>query len=235
MSARRAAAASWSTSRAHFPGPQRLRPAHRLAARASTACRSPCGRARRSASWARAAAASPRSARRSMGIHAPTAGEILFEGREIGRLPRARAARGAPATCSTLPGPRRLARSALEDPAARCTSRCVIHTQLTPGRARARRCARSCAAVGLPDAHLDLYPHELSGGQQRRVGLARILTLRPRLVDPRRADLRASTCRCRRRVLKLFREPAARRSRSPTCSSRTISSVVRADVRSASP
>ena len=37
-------------------------------------------------------------------------------------------------------------------------------------------------AVGLPEGHLDLYPHEISGGQQRRVGLARILTLNPSLV-----------------------------------------------------
>ena len=37
-------------------------------------------------------------------------------------------------------------------------------------------------AVGLPESHLDLYPHEISGGQQRRVGLARILTLQPTLV-----------------------------------------------------
>jgi ABC-type multidrug transport system fused ATPase/permease subunit len=34
----------------------------------------------------------------------------------------------------------------------------------------------------LPETHLDLYPHEISGGQQRRVGLARILTLQPTLV-----------------------------------------------------
>ena len=37
-------------------------------------------------------------------------------------------------------------------------------------------------AVGLPDPHLELYPHEISGGQQRRVGLARMLMLRPSLV-----------------------------------------------------
>ena len=37
-------------------------------------------------------------------------------------------------------------------------------------------------AVGLPQAHLDLYPHEISGGQQRRVGLARVLMLRPSLI-----------------------------------------------------
>ena len=37
-------------------------------------------------------------------------------------------------------------------------------------------------AVSLPESHLQLYTHEISGGQQRRVGLARILTLHPSLV-----------------------------------------------------
>jgi oligopeptide/dipeptide ABC transporter ATP-binding protein len=50
---------------------------------------------------------------------------------------------------------------------------------------RAERSARIdeiLCAVGLDSSFRRRYPHELSGGQQRRVGLARILVLKPRLV-----------------------------------------------------
>jgi peptide/nickel transport system ATP-binding protein len=36
--------------------------------------------------------------------------------------------------------------------------------------------------VGLPAAHVDRYPHQLSGGQLQRVAIARALATRPRLV-----------------------------------------------------
>ena len=57
----------------------------------------------------------------------------------------------------------------------------VIHTELSrPGRdARVRE---TLAAVGLREEQLALYPHELSGGQQRRIGLARVLALHPKLL-----------------------------------------------------
>ena len=47
---------------------------------------------------------------------------------------------------------------------------------------RTERIDRVLAAVGLDGSFKPRYPHELSGGQLRRVGLARILSLSPRIV-----------------------------------------------------
>ena len=47
---------------------------------------------------------------------------------------------------------------------------------------RAKRIDEILAAVGLNSSFGRRYPHELSGGQQRRIGLARILILHPRIV-----------------------------------------------------
>ena len=115
-----------------------------------------------------------------MGIHQPQSGEILFEGRQIAGL--------APAKHRAL---RRDLQYAYQDPGASLDPRwkiraslhepLVIHTQLGAAE-REKRVREIMAAVGLPASHLDLYPHEISGGQQRRVGLARILTLHPKVV-----------------------------------------------------
>ena len=114
------------------------------------------------------------------GIHAPTAGRMQFEGNEISALtgPQRRLIAQRLQYVHQDPGnaldPRWTIRRSLDEPLS-------THTKL--GRAeRDALIAEILTSVGLPAAHLDLYPHELSGGQQRRVGLARILTLKPRLV-----------------------------------------------------
>jgi peptide/nickel transport system ATP-binding protein len=47
---------------------------------------------------------------------------------------------------------------------------------------RRQRVDEMLEAVGLDASFRSRYPHELSGGQQRRIGLARILVLRPHIV-----------------------------------------------------
>ena len=47
---------------------------------------------------------------------------------------------------------------------------------------RHRRVEEIMKEVGLSPKALDLYPHEFSGGQRQRIGLARVLTLDPKLV-----------------------------------------------------
>jgi oligopeptide/dipeptide ABC transporter ATP-binding protein len=137
-----------------------------------------------------------------MGIFPPTAGAIRFLGREIGQLPareRRRVARDLQYVYQD-PGasldPRWKIHRSLHEPL-------VIHTRLTRAQ-RAAAVGEILHLVGLPEVHLDQYPHELSGGQQRRVGLARILTLKPRLVilDEPTSGLDVSV---QASVLKLFR------------------------------
>jgi oligopeptide/dipeptide ABC transporter ATP-binding protein len=137
-----------------------------------------------------------------MGIHRPTAGEIRFGGREIGglgRRERRRVARDLQYVYQD-PGasldPRWKIRRLLHEPL-------QIHTALSRAE-RQGQVEAMLREVGLPDAHLDLYPHELSGGQQRRVGLARTLMVRPSLVilDEPTSGLDVSV---QASVLKLFR------------------------------
>ena len=137
-----------------------------------------------------------------MGIYTPTAGDIRFAGREIGHLVKRERRKVAKHLQYVYqdPGasldPRWKVVHSLHEPL-------KIHTQLSRAE-REREVGTILAAVGLPDAHLDLYPHELSGGQQRRVGLARILTLRPSMVilDEPTSGLDVSV---QASVLKLFR------------------------------
>jgi oligopeptide/dipeptide ABC transporter ATP-binding protein len=57
----------------------------------------------------------------------------------------------------------------------------IIHG-VARGKAMEDRVAELMRAVGLDPAYMRRYPHEFSGGQRQRIGLARTLSLSPRLI-----------------------------------------------------
>ncbi len=57
----------------------------------------------------------------------------------------------------------------------------VIH-KIATGREMEDRISELMTAVGLDPAYMRRYPHEFSGGQRQRIGLARTLSLSPRLI-----------------------------------------------------
>ncbi|WP_413849989.1 oligopeptide/dipeptide ABC transporter ATP-binding protein [Albidovulum sp.] len=116
-------------------------------------------------------------ARAVMGLQPVAAGSIAFEGRAV----------------SGRPGLARLRRNAalmFQDAAASLSPRLTVGDLVTePFRIHGqplpdpRAAARDLLGmVGLGAAMASRYPHELSGGQARRVGVARALALKPRLV-----------------------------------------------------
>ncbi|MEM6491791.1 MAG: ATP-binding cassette domain-containing protein, partial [Pseudomonadota bacterium] len=113
----------------------------------------------------------------------PTAGSILFDGVDIGAIPAARFARSPE---------RRLIQMVFQDPteslnprftAADCIADPLRRLEgLKPGKALNDRVRALAAMVGLPDHLLGRFPHQLSGGQKARVGIARGLAPQPRLL-----------------------------------------------------
>ena len=111
-----------------------------------------------------------------------TEGSISFDGEEIGDVPARRFGlmpqRGQiqmvfqDATDSL--NPRYTAFRAIADPLLR-----LRHTSGAALRSRVEEVAR---LTGLPGELLDRFPHQLSGGQKARVGIARAIAVEPRLL-----------------------------------------------------
>ena len=115
-----------------------------------------------------------------LGIFKPTAGDVFFNGKRISNLP-----------FRQIRDVRKQIQYVYQDPGASldpwwAIGRSLkeplkIHEKLDTSE-MANRVRNILRAVGLEEEHAHRYPHEFSGGQQRRIGLARVLIISPSLI-----------------------------------------------------
>ncbi len=116
-----------------------------------------------------------------LNLEPPTAGSVEFDGIDIASL------KG-----EELRRKRKDIQMVFQDPMGSLDPRQSVESLLvegmkahglaSDGKATAARLRELLSAVGLPPAALTKYPHEFSGGQRQRIGIARALSVEPKLI-----------------------------------------------------
>lgn len=110
----------------------------------------------------------------------PTSGTISFDGQDISAL-----------SMKAMTPLRRRMQLIFQDPVSSFNPRMNIEDALCEPmrvhrigdeKSRRKRCIQLLDQVGLPSSALSRYPHQFSGGQAQRIGIARALTTNPDLL-----------------------------------------------------